>query len=159
MKRIVLILFLAAASFGAAPRPAMELRVDRLASALKLLTDGDRRVVEETIELIKSGNNGLALARLSSLNASNPENSSLRILTAYAQLQLGNLFGALQEGKKAEGSPNGNSYKCYFMAKLALFTGDRAACQRELQHVKSVGDMQAEAKQLEKDLKKPSGSM
>jgi len=135
----------------------VDLRVDRLASALKLLNDEDRNIVDQAVQLIQSGNHSLALVRLSSLNARNPENSSLRILTAYAQLQVGNLLGAFEQAKTAEKAPNGNSYKCFFLAKLALLTGDQASCSRELKHVKGVGDMKADVKELEKELKKTKG--
>ena len=82
------------------PPPTMELRFDRLASALTLLNDADRKIVDEAAQLIREGENAGALARLSSLTHSNPDNSSLRILMAYAQLQLGNLTGALDEAKE-----------------------------------------------------------
>src|SRR5262249_18443222 len=134
--------------------PKMDLQVDRLASALKLLTDADRQVVRQVMDLIRQGQHGIALARLSVLNTSNPENSSLPILTAYAQLQLGNLLGAFEEGKKAEVAPNGNSYKCFFLAKLSLVTGQREQCEREIEHVKKTGDFKSETRALERDLKR-----
>jgi Flp pilus assembly protein TadD len=132
----------------------MDLHFDRLASALTLLTDSDRKIVGEAVQLIREGEHVGALARLSALAQTNPNNSSLRILTAYAQLQLGNLTGAFDEAKRAHEAPNGNSYKCFFLAKLALLTGDKATCQRELDHVKRVGDMKQDARQLEGELKK-----
>ena len=105
---------LALAAPPAPPAPGMELRFDRLASALTLLSDADRKIVDEAVQLIREGEHAGALARLSTLTHSNPDNSSLRILMAYAQLQLGNLTGALDEAKKAHEAPNGNSYRCYF---------------------------------------------
>lgn len=137
----------------AAPPPAMELRFDRLASALTLLSDADRKIVDQAAQLIREGENVGALARLSSLTHSNPDNSSLRILIAYAQLQLGNLTGALDEAKKAHEAPNGNSYRCYFLAKIAFLAGDKVTCRRELNHAKNAGDMPAEVRQLENDVK------
>jgi len=139
----------------APPPPAggMDLRFDRLASALKLLNDSDRMIVDQAVQLIKEGENVGALARLSSLTNSNPENSSLRILMAYVQLQLGNLTGAFDEAKKAHDAPNGNSYRCYFLAKIAFLTGDKVTCRRELNHVKNAGDMPGAVRELEKDLK------
>ena len=134
--------------------PAFELRYDRLASALTLLSDADRKIVEQAAQLIRQGENVGALARLSALTHSNPNNSSLRILMAYAQLQLGNLTGALDEAKKAHDAPNGNSYSCYFLAKIAFLTGDNVTCQRELNHAKNAGDMPAEVQQLQNDVKK-----
>lgn len=135
------------------PAPAMELRFDRLASALTLLSDADRKIVDQAAQLIREGENVGALARLSSLTHSNPDNSSLRILIAYAQLQLGNLTGALDEAKKAHEAPNGNSYRCYFLAKIAFLTGDKVTCRRELSHAKNAGDMPEEVRQLENDVK------
>ncbi|MGA2132614.1 MAG: hypothetical protein ABSH50_10000 [Bryobacteraceae bacterium] len=139
---------------AAPPPPAMDLQFDRLASALTLLNDADRRVVNEAAQLIKEGENAGALARLSALTHSNPDNSSLRILIAYAQLQLGNLTGALDEAKKAHEAPNGNSYRCYFLAKIAFLTGDKVTCRRELNHAKNAGDMPDDVRQLESDIKR-----
>lgn len=132
----------------------MELQYDRLASALTLLSDSDRKIVDEAAQLIREGENVGALARLSTLAQSNPDNSSLRILMGFAQLQLGNLTGALDEAKKAHDAPNGNSYRCYFLAKIAFLTGDKITCRRELNHVKNAGDMPDETRQLEGDLKR-----
>ena len=143
-----------AAPPAAPPAPAMNLQYDRLASALTLLSDADRRTVDEAVQLIREGEHVGALARLSTLTHSNPNNSSLRILAAYAQLQLGNLTGALDEAKKAHDAPNGNSYRCYFLAKIAFLTGDNATCRRELNHTKNAGDMPEEVRQLQNDLKK-----
>lgn len=131
----------------------VDLRMDRLADSLNLLRTEDRAIVEEAVTLIRKGENALALGRLSALNAANPQNSSLRILTAYALLQAGNFLGAFDEAAKAEKAPNGNGYKCWFLAKVALLAGDKAVCKREIKHVKSVGDMAAEVKALERELK------
>ncbi len=148
------VLLMCGAGFAvAAPPPAMDLQFDRLASALTLLSAGDHKIVDEAAELIREGQNLNALARLSDLVHSNPENSSLRILIGYAQLQLGNLTGAFDEAKKAHDAPNGNSYKCYFLAKMALLTGDKVTCKRELNHVKNAGDMPNDVRQLQSDLK------
>jgi Flp pilus assembly protein TadD len=136
------------------PAPTMELRFDRLTSALTLLSDSDRKIVDDAVHLIREGEHVGALARLSTLTHSNPDNSSLRILMAYAQLQLGNLTGALDEAKKAHDAPNGNSYRCYFLAKVAFLTGDSATCRRELNHTKNAGDMPEDVRQLQNDLKK-----
>jgi Flp pilus assembly protein TadD len=156
VRNLCLILVCAATLALAAPPPApvMELRFDRLASALTLLSDTDRKIVDEAAQLIREGEHAGALARLSTLTHSNPENSSLRILMAYAQLQLGNLTGALDEAKKAHEAPNGNSYRCYFLAKIAFLTGDNITCRRELNHAKNAGDMPEEVRQLQNDVKK-----
>ena len=132
----------------------LDVRMERLAESLKLLKVTDRSVVDQAVALIRKGENTAALAQLSTLNRANPKNSSLRILTAYALLQVGNLVGAFEEAKKAESAPNGNSYKCWFLAKVAVLAGDRKVCKRELKHVKTVGDMAAEVRALEKDLRK-----
>jgi Flp pilus assembly protein TadD len=156
IRDVCLILVSAATLALAAPPPApnMDLRFDRLASALTLLSDTDRKVVDEAVQLIREGEHVGALARLSTLTHSNPNNSSLRILIAFTQLQLGNLTGALDEAKKAHEAPNGNSYRCYFLAKIAFLTGDTVTCRRELNHAKNAGDMPEDVRQLQNDLKK-----
>jgi len=159
IRNLCLVLIWAATLALAAPPPAppasgMDLRFDRLATALTLLSDADRKIVDEAAQLIREGENAGALARLSTLTHSNPENSSLRILMAYAQLQLGNLTGAFDEAKKAHEAPNGNSYRCYFLAKIAFLTGDSVTCRRELNHAKNAGDMREDVRQLQNDLKK-----
>jgi hypothetical protein len=129
-----------------------DLRWDRLVAAIGLLPEGDRPSVDQAIALIKKGEHGAALLRLSELNRSSPSNSSLRMLTAYAMLQAGNLLGALQEAEQAHEAPNGNSYKCWLYSKIALLTGKPELCRRELDHVKKVGDLPKEAKSLEQEL-------
>jgi len=149
-------LFLLAAPLllaGPAASATVDLRLDRLSPALKLVNEQDRRVVDTAIQLIQRGENSLALAQLAALTKSHPENSSVRVLTAYAMLQLGNLLGAFEEAKKAESSGNGNSYTCWFLAKVALLTGDKDVCKRELKHVKKMGDMAADAQALDKEVK------
>jgi Flp pilus assembly protein TadD len=157
LRNLCLVLVGTASLAAAAPPPAppsLQLQYDRLASALTLLNDADRKIVNEAAQLIREGEHAGALARLSALTHSNPDNSSLRILMAYAQLQLGNLTGAFDEAKKAHDAPNGNSYRCYFLAKIAFLTGDNVTCRREIDHVKNAGDMPQEVKQLQNDLKK-----
>lgn len=158
MIRITLFLVLAlGTAFEAAAAP-FELRFDRLTEALGLLPDADRSSVNEVIDLIKKGDHPGALSRLNELNRSNPENSSLRLLTSYAMLQLGNILGAYEEAHHAHDASNGNSYKCWFLSKLALVNGKDAVCKRELKHVKKVGDMPQEAKALEQELKAKKNS-
>jgi Flp pilus assembly protein TadD len=108
--------------------------------------------VGDAIALIRNDEHVLALARLSSLKQANPQNSSLRILASYALLQVGNLVGAFEEAEKAHTAPNGNSYRCWFLAKVALLNGKKSRCERELEHLKRIGDMAAEAAELEKEL-------
>lgn len=140
---------------AAAPLRAdkVDLRAERLTEALDLLKPSERSVVDHAVDLIRKGMNTDALAALSTLTKDNPKNSSLRILTAYALLQLGNLVGAFDEAKKAEAAPNGNSYKCWFLGKLALLVGDREVCKREIAHAKKAGDMATDVDALEKELK------
>lgn len=133
--------------------PGIALHFDRLTSALNLMSAADHKIVDEAAQLIKEGQYLGALARLSALTHSNSDNSSLRILLGYVQLQLGNLTGALDEAKKAHDAPNGGSYRCYFLAKIAFLTGDKVTCRRELNHVKNAGDMPSEVRQLQNDLK------
>ena len=149
---------LAAGTLAVLPHPAtaadFDLRLDRLADAFTLLPEADRQSTDEVIALIRRGENNEALDRLRKLNASNPDNSSLRVLTAYALLQVGNLVGAFTEADRAHSSPTHNSYTCWFFSRIALLKGDIQVCKRELEHLKHSGDMRAEAKQLERDLKK-----
>lgn len=155
MMKTVLWVLLFVAGLAATPAQAVtfDLRLDRLAEAIGLLPDSDRKSVEEVIQLIKRGENTDAYQRLNELNKTNPSNSSLRVLTSYALLQLGNAIGALEEADRAHDAPNGNSYKCLFYAKIAFLNGKTDACKRELGHVKKVGDMPKDVKALEKEMK------
>ena len=155
----VLNLFLAPvvlAMLFAPPTPCevFDLNYERLEPAVDTLKHADRDAVNDAVELIKQGEHSLALARLSSLNKNHPENSSLRIFASYVLLQAGNIAGAFEEAEKAHKAPNGNSYKCWFLGKVALLHGKHALCERELKHVQGAGDMVAEAKALEAELSK-----
>jgi Flp pilus assembly protein TadD len=130
-----------------------DLRFDRLTDAVRLLPDADQSAVDNTIQLIRQGDHSGALERLSELNRKNPENSSLRILTAYAMLQLGNLAGAFDQANRAHEASNGGSYRCWFFAKVAFLTGQTAVCERELKHARNAGDLPEEVKSLQQDLK------
>jgi hypothetical protein len=125
----------------------------RLTPSLRLLTDDDRAAVERAVEAIKAGNDTIALASLTSLTASNPENSSLRILAAYAQLRLGNLLGALDQARRAEKAPDGNAYKCVFLSRVALAAGDRRTCQHELDHALKAGERGTDITAVQNGLK------
>jgi Flp pilus assembly protein TadD len=138
----------------AANAATVELNRDRLGGSLKLLARPDRTVVDQAIKLIQRGDHSLALAHLSSLTKKNSDSSALRILSAYAMLQLGNLVGAFDEAKKAEASPDHDSYACLFLAKLALLIGDKEVCKRELEHIKGAGEPAAQISQIENGLKK-----
>lgn len=130
----------------------VDLRMERLSESLKLLKEQERSVVDQALELIQKGRNTAALAQLSTLMKDNPKNTSLRVLAAYGLLRAGDLLGAFEEAKKAESSPHGNSYTCWFLARVALLVGDRPMCERELKHVKKAGDMAADVEALEKEL-------
>lgn len=118
-----------------------------------MLNMDERKVVDGAMELIRSGQHLAAFERLSVLSKSRPDNSSLHILVAYTLLQAGNIADAFREATTAHEAPNGSSYKCVFRAKIALLTGDTAACKEELGHLKRVGDQPADLKQIDKDLK------
>src|ERR1700691_3744005 len=126
VRNVCLILICAATLALAAPPPApsMELRFDRLTSALTLLSDSDRKIVDEAVQLIREGEH------------------------------VGALTGAFDESTKAHEAPNGNSYRCYFLARIAFLTVDSVTCRRELNHAKNAGDMPEDIRQLQNDLKK-----
>ena len=134
--------------------PTFSLRIDQLTAPLQMLTDADRKVVDESLALIRDGQHRAALDRLFGLTKSHPENSSLHILTSYALLQAGNLVSAIQEATAAHEAPNGNSYKCAFRAQVALAQGDTVTCKEELEHVKKAGDQPDEVRRIEKGLKR-----
>ncbi len=140
-------------SFGADAQK-FKLQFEPLEQELEHLTTADRDIVSDAINLIKASEHSLALARLSDLKERSPQNSSLRILVSYALLQAGNLLGAFEEAQQAHAAPNGNHYKCWFLAKVALLNGKHEVCAREIEHVRSTGEMVAEVNQLEKELKK-----
>lgn len=154
MKHLIPIAALVLVSVLPAPAAIFDLRFDKLTEALQILPDADKTSVNEVIALVRAGKNDDALRKLNMLNMNNPENSSLRVLTAYSLLQLGNLVGALEQADKAHDSPNGNSYKCWFYAKVAFLNGQGEACKRELSHAKKAGDLPQEVKALEKEIKK-----
>jgi Flp pilus assembly protein TadD len=146
---LVFLLFCSISSRGA----VMDLQVQRLAESLKLITEADRGTVTEALRLIEKGENIGALVKLTALAKTNPQNSSVRIVLSYALLKAGDLLGAFEQAKQAEAAPNGNSYKCWFLAKIALLTGNKQVCRAELKHVKAEGDMPAEVKSLENEMK------
>lgn len=133
---------------------SFNLRFERLTEALAGLKEMDRSILQRAVESIKRGESASALAQLSALNKNYPMNSSLRILTAYALLETGNLLGAFDEAKKAEISPGGNSYKCWFLAKVAFMAGDNAVCKRELEHARNDKTDSEDVRALKKELNK-----
>jgi Flp pilus assembly protein TadD len=153
-KHLLLFVFLALSIAVPVRAADFDLRMDRLAGSLGGLKGADRTVVDEALQLIKKGENSLALVRLAALNKENPRNSSLRIMTAFVMLQLGNLVGAFEEAKRAERAPDGEAYKCWFLAKVALLAGDKKVCERELKHAQSAGYAAAEVKELKQQLER-----
>ncbi|MDX2149116.1 MAG: hypothetical protein SFV54_00145 [Bryobacteraceae bacterium] len=150
--RVIAVLVLAGA--GVAAGADLPLRIDLLGEPLKVLTAADRAVVEDAVKLVEQGRHGQALDRLMALTKSHPDNSSLRILAGWAALQAGNLSMALDSALKAHEAPNGNEYKCWFLAKVALLTGDRATCEREFKHFHKAPGLKAEARELKKAMAK-----
>lgn len=132
----------------------LELRFERLQEAFGLLSQADRPAVDDVIVLLKQGSHREALGRLEELNRQYPANSSLRVMTAYALLNLGNVLGAFQEADRAHDAPNGNPYKCLFFAKVALLAGKQEACKRELQHAKENKEQPKEVREIELEIKK-----
>lgn len=137
--------------------PDFDLNFEDLSGPLDALPDTAGTTVRDTIQLIKNGDHTLALTRLSSLNESNPQNSSLRILTSYALLQTGNLVGAFEEAEKAHDCPGRLNIKCWFLGRVALLTGDQAICEREVAHMHKIGQV-AEATELESEFSRRFGS-
>jgi Flp pilus assembly protein TadD len=127
----------------------LELRFDRLQEAFRLLPEADRGTVDEIIVLLKRGSHKEALTRLEELNQQFPSNSSLRVLTAYALLNLGNVLGAFEEADRAHDAPNGNPYKCLFFSKVALLAGRHEACKRELEHARQNKEQPKEVREIE----------
>lgn len=154
LRTLLVLLWLGGVSgFAQTVKPeAFPLQFSLLTPSLDLMNAGDRQVVQRAIELIRNGEDGLALVQLRTLTERNPRNSSLRILTAYALLQAGNLTGAFEEAKSGESAPDHNAYACWFLAKIAFLTGDTAACKRELKHVRDSGQLSGERKELESQL-------
>jgi len=135
-----------------APAAEFELDYQQLDGSLDRLSTDDRGAVNDAIDLVKSGEHTLALARLSALNKSNPNSSSLRILASYALLLAGNVTGAFEEAEMAHDAPDGNAYRCWFLAKIALLNGKTSICEREVEHLKEAGGMSAEVSALEQEM-------
>lgn len=127
------------------------LKFDRLNGALAMLSSTDRQTVDNAIALIKRGDHNLALIELNSVSKSNPTSAGVRVLTAYALLNLGNTLGAFKEAKTAE-SVGHDSYICSFLGRVAYLVGDVRACKREIKHVRAAGDPDGEAAVLEQEL-------
>jgi len=140
------------ASDTSLPAAQLNLEYSALTSTIDKLSDSDRMTVYDAIALIKKGNNGQALARLNALNDRQPDNSAIRILTAYALLQVGNLLGAFENAQAAEKTPGGNAYACWFLAKVALLSGRNEVCRREMSHLEKGGAPAAQIRELRAEL-------
>ncbi|MBX9601209.1 MAG: hypothetical protein K2X35_09400 [Bryobacteraceae bacterium] len=128
-----------------------ELRLDLLGAPLAKLSAADRRVLDEAVGLIRKGDHTLALARLSALKNGNPNNGALRVVASYALLQAGNLLGAFDEARKADSRENTSGYICLFLGKVALLTGNTAACDRELKHLANSSELAREVSELRRE--------
>jgi Flp pilus assembly protein TadD len=147
-------LLLSCAAFAAGP----ELKLKRMNPSLNALSRSERSAVDRAVSLIRKGEHTAALAQLTELTRSNPNNSSVRVVLAYALLQAGNLAGAFDHAKLAEAAPDHNSYVCLFLARVAWLAGDTGSCRRELGHVRAAGTDKAEADALERQLGGKQGS-
>jgi hypothetical protein len=114
-------------------QPRLDLKA--LAEPLQDLTPADRLTVDKVIKLIGEKQHLQALTYLTGLTASNPKNSSLRVLRAYALLELGNITGALGDARTAEGSGTPAAYKCWFLAQVAYLAGNKPLCRREIKQL------------------------
>lgn len=129
-----------------------ELNLKALAGPLQDLDPQERRVVDEAIKLIREMRDGEALTRLTDLTRSNSRNSTLRVLRAYALLELGNLTGALDDATVAEASGVRASYRCWFLAQVAFLAGNKPLCRREIKHLSHDPTYASEAKTLQRTL-------
>lgn len=112
----------------------------RVSGPLESLTNADRKTVEDTIQLMKSGQHRLAYARLSAINQSNPSNASVRLLGSYALLQLGNLAESLAEAQRAHDANGHGVYQCYVLSRVAALNGNQELARSEAEHVNGSGD-------------------
>jgi hypothetical protein len=115
--------------------PSLDLSA--LTGPLEELTPEERKVVDETVELIRQKRHAEALLDLSRLIGSNPQNSALRVLRAYVLLEVGNVSGALDEARSAEASGVRSAYRCWFLAQVAYLAGNVPLCRREIKHIGS----------------------
>lgn len=114
-------------------QPSLDLSA--LTGPLQELTPEERKVVDETVELIRQKRHTAALLNLSRLIGSNPQNSALRVLRAYVLLEVGNVSGALDEARSAEASGLRSAYRCWFLAQVAYLAGNVPLCRREIKHI------------------------
>jgi predicted Zn-dependent protease len=142
---------------ASAPAANFDLKIESLSNALKGLTVEDRRTLDESLTLIRRGEHGLAVSRLTQLSKKNPQSAGAKVVLAYALLNAGNLLGAFGHAKDAEEAAH-DSYVWLFLARVAFLTGDTAACKREIKHVQASGQHSSEVAELLEELKQnPKG--
>lgn len=148
----ILVALLLATSICFAQPPKPQLNLDALAEPLQQLTPQDRKTVDQAIQQIQQMQHAEALATLTRLTRANGQNSALRILHAYALLELGNATGALKDAKVAESSGTHSAYKCWFLAQVAYLTGDNPTCKREIKHIGADPTYGPQAQDLSRSL-------
>jgi predicted Zn-dependent protease len=129
-------------------RPTLDLQLRELTLPLQNLSSSDHQVVDEAIAALRRSEHAVALANLTRLTASNPSNSSLRVLRAFALLELGNVTGALADSKLAEGTGEHAAWRCWFLAQVAMAAGNKPLCRREIKHLAGNPQYGEQAQQL-----------
>jgi len=135
-------------------RPALDLKA--LSEPLQDLTPADHEILDKSVKLIGDGKHIQALAYLTELTVSNPRNSALRVIRAYALLEMGNIAGALGDARIAEDSGTHSAYKCWFLAQVAYMAGDKPLCRREIKHLAGNVTYAPGVEKLSDDLKRPA---
>jgi Flp pilus assembly protein TadD len=147
----LLILLLLAAALQSAP---VDLPLKGLSEPLQTLTNPQRKTLDRSIALIRRGEHLAALSVLQEMAKNTPGSSAVRVVLSYALVQAGNIAGAFDEARIAEGAPDHNSYVCVFLAKIALLAGDASTCRREIEHARPTGKHQKDIKEIESALAK-----
>jgi len=137
---------------SSSPNIRPELNLKALAGPLQDLTPEDRKVVDEAVRLIHDNRDADALTSLTNLTRTNSKNSTIRVLRAYALLELGNFTGALNDATIAENAGIPAPYKCWFLAQVAYLAGNKPLCRREIKHVTFDATYGPKAKQLQNTL-------
>ena len=113
----------------------LNLQLKDLTQPLQNLNASDQQSVDQAIRAIGQQDHVVALSYLTKLSASNPMNSSLRVLRAFVLLEVGNVAGALSEAKTAEKMGGHSAYRCWFLAQVAYAAGNTPLCRREVRHL------------------------
>lgn len=147
------LLFLVASASAQMPANRLpQLDLTALSQPLSNLKSDERDLVDQATDLIRQGKHAEALASLTSLTHSNPMNSGLRVLRAYALLELGNAAGALEDATIAESAGGHAAYRCWFLAQVAVLAGNKPLCRREIRHVSKDPTYGNAARQLSREL-------